>query len=135
MYNFLKDGATDENGPLLRAGLTDQAISLIVLIIRELVIGGEEEIEAFSNILKADMIEASERGDVEFINKVIVPVLKAEEMVAITISTIDEEKLKSSKGAHLKPIYADTEGTAASVRDNFFLNTNILNKKQKAKFA
>ncbi len=98
-------------------------------IIKDLVIGGEPEIESFSNILKEDMIEASERSDVEFINKVIVPILKAEEMVAVTISTIEEEKLKSSIGSHLKPIYADTESSTAQAKDNFFLNTNILNKK------
>ena len=44
---------------------------------------------------------ASERGDVEFINKVIVPILQAEEKIPITISMIDEASLKSGKGANL----------------------------------
>lgn len=97
LYSFLKDGASDENGPLLRAGLSDTTISLLVQIIRDLVIGGKDEIEAFSSLLKTDMIASSERSDVEFINKVIVPILQAEEKVPITISMIDEASLKSGK--------------------------------------
>jgi hypothetical protein len=82
------------------------------------------------------MIEASERSDVEFINKVIMPILQAEEKVPITISMVDEASLRSGKGANLQPIYADSEATDSSAsRDNFFLKTNILNKKQKSKFS
>ena len=55
----------------------------------------------FSEKLKKDMKVASERGDVEFINKVIVPILQAEEKIPITISMIDEASLKSGKGANL----------------------------------
>jgi hypothetical protein len=47
------------------------------------------------------MIEASERSDVEFINKVIMPILQAEEKVPITISMVDEASLRSGKGANL----------------------------------
>ncbi len=57
---------------------------------------------------------ASERGDVEFINKVIVPILQVEEKIPITISMIDEASLKSGKGANLQPIYADTEATGGA---------------------
>jgi len=60
------------------------------------------------------MIAASDRSDVEFINKVIVPILQAEETIPITISTVDEASLKSGKTANLKPIYADSEGAASS---------------------
>jgi|LauGreDrversion4_2_1035121.scaffolds.fasta_scaffold164179_1 hypothetical protein len=82
------------------------------------------------------MIASSERSDVEFINKVIVPILQAEENIPITISMIDEASLKSGK-ANLQPIYADLEGSASagSAQDNFFLKTNILTKKQKTKFS
>lgn len=136
LYSFLKDGASEKSGPLLRAGLSDATISLLVQIIRDLVIGGQAEIEAFSGKLKADMIQASERSDVEFINKVIMPILQAEEKVPITISMVDEASLRSGKGANLQPIYADSEATDSSAsRDNFFLKTNILNKKQKSKFS
>jgi hypothetical protein len=65
---------------------------LLVEVIKGLVIGGKEEIEKFSGILKKDMVEASERSDVEFINKVIVPILRAEDRVPVTISTLDEDK-------------------------------------------
>ena len=60
------------------------------------------------------MISASDRSDVEFINKVIVPILQAEETVPITISMVDEASLKSGKSANLKPIYADAEGAGGS---------------------
>jgi hypothetical protein len=55
--------------------LQDTTITLLVDIIKELVLVSDFEIEAFSSILKADIIEASKRGDVDFINKVIVPIL------------------------------------------------------------
>jgi hypothetical protein len=75
LYAFLKDGESESTGPLLRAGLSDNTITLLVQIIRDLAIGSDKEIEAFSEKLKADMVAASERSDVEFINKVIVPIL------------------------------------------------------------
>ena len=87
--------------PLPPATYLYATISLLVQIIRDLVIGGQAEIEAFSGKLKADMIEASERSDVEFINKVIMPILQAEEKVPITISMVDEASLRSGKGANL----------------------------------
>ena len=43
--------------------------------IRDVLIGGEKELEDFSVKLKEDIIKASDKGDVEFINKVIVPIL------------------------------------------------------------
>lgn len=113
--------------------LTDSAINLLVFTIRDLVLGGEEEIETFSSLLKADIILASDKGDVDFINKVIVPILHAEEKIPITISTIDESALKKGE-AKLRPIYAAGEA-ATSGSDNFFLKTTILSKKQKGVFA
>lgn len=80
-------------------------------------------------MLKEDMVLASEKGDVEFINKVIVPILHAEEKMPITISIVDPNK----KDKRLEPIYAGSDNTNAS--DNFFLKTDILNKKQKDTFA
>jgi len=50
------------------------------------ILGGEEQIEAFSSMLKSDIATASDLGDVDFINKVIVPILHAEEKIAVTIS-------------------------------------------------
>jgi hypothetical protein len=98
LYDFLKDGCSESTGPLLRAGLSDPTISLLVSIIRDLVLCGLTEIEAFSTFLKLDIVDASTRGDVEFINKVIVPILQAEERVPLTISTCEN-------GGSLKPIY------------------------------
>lgn len=61
--------------------------------------------EKLSTILKEDMVSASDRGDVDFINKVIVPILHAEEKVPITISIID----KGKKEKKLEPIFAGSE--------------------------
>lgn len=58
--------------------------------IRDLILGGENELELFSTLLKEDLVLASEKEDVDFINKVIVPILHAEEKVPVTISIIDE---------------------------------------------
>lgn len=54
-----------------------------------MVIGSEEEEERLTLLLKEDMIIASEKGDVEFINKVIVPILHSELKVPISINLYD----------------------------------------------
>ena len=61
------------------------------------------------------MILASEKGDVDFINKVIVPILHAEEKVPITISIID----KSRKDRKVEPIFAGSDNQGN--QDNFFI--------------
>jgi len=45
---------------------------------------------------------------------------------------IDEGSLKKGKG-NLEPVFASSE-TGSGQKDNFFLRTNILNKKQKDAF-
>jgi len=68
-------------------------------------------------------VKASEKEDVALINKVIVPILHAEEKIAVTVSLLDQKLL---------PIYAGSEVVQA---DSFFLKTKILSKKQKAAFS
>jgi hypothetical protein len=43
-------------------------------------------------MLKDDINEASSKSDVEFINKVIVPILHAEDNIPIDISLFDTKK-------------------------------------------
>jgi hypothetical protein len=66
-----------------------------------MVVGGVEEEERLSSLLKSDMIQASDKGDVEFINKVIVPILHAEKKIPISISLYDSHLIQ--KG--LQPVY------------------------------
>jgi hypothetical protein len=96
---------------LLRANLakSEDAVSLFVSTIRDSILGGTAELELFSSLLKADIGVASEKGDVEFINKVIVPILHAEEKVPITLSAVDEQSLKKGDSA-LSPIFASSDG-------------------------
>lgn len=78
------------------------------------------------------MIRASDKGDVEFINKVIVPILHAEEKVPISLSVWN----KSKKFNEIEPIYQSTEtSTAKADSSRFILKTDILNSKQKQKFT
>lgn len=59
----------------MRAGLNDMTVNLLVCTIRDLILGGDDELEKFSELMKSDIVQASDRNDVEFINKVIVPIL------------------------------------------------------------
>jgi hypothetical protein len=102
----LKKGQNDRH--LLRKDLTDPTIFLLMTTMRDLILGDSTLIETFSSILKEDMVDASAKNDIAFINKVIVPVLKAEEMVPITISIVEEEALKKGK-PKLHSIYATGE--------------------------
>ena len=101
LYSFLKNDSEADGSKILRSSIPDTTISLLVHTIRDVIIGGENEIEEFSKILKEDIVLASDKGDVDFINKVIVPILHAEEKVPITISTVDEQSLKKGKNANL----------------------------------
>ena len=91
----------------MKEGITDEIITLVVQTIKDLVISGEEEYDKLSSILKEDIISASEKGDIHFINKVIVPILHAEDKVPLTIS-IDERRGRSKT---LSPIFVGTNDT------------------------
>jgi|LauGreDrversion4_2_1035121.scaffolds.fasta_scaffold183613_3 hypothetical protein len=60
---------------LLKQGLSDPSILLLMTTIRDLILGDPALIDTFSTLLKRDMIEASSKNDIAFINKVIVPIL------------------------------------------------------------
>lgn len=87
-------------------------MNLFVSTIRDVIVGDESTIEEFSSLLKEDLVRASEKGDVSFINQVIVPILHAEEKVPITISITDEAALKKGN-ANLRAIYASGEGATS----------------------
>ena len=125
MYSLLK---TQEppGGKLLNPSIPENAVSLLVWTIRDVLLGGPAELEAFSSLLQKDLVAASEAEDVAFINQVIVPILHAEEKVPVTISLVEDLK----KG-ELLPIFA---GAEPGTTDNFFLTTRILSKKQKGTF-
>ena len=54
---------------------------------------GEEQIATFAALLKLDMADSAEIDDITFINKVIVPILHAEEKVPVTVSFYDKKLL------------------------------------------
>ena len=70
-----------------------------------MVIGGEAAEEKLSNLLKQDIIIASDKGDVEFINQVIVSILHAEDRIPLSFNIYD--KSECNKGIH--PIYSNFE--------------------------
>lgn len=95
----------------------------MVETIKQLVVGADKEMDKLSTLLKQDVVIATDCSDVDFINKVIVPILHAEERVPITLSILD----KSQKEQSIQPIFAGSEANAS--KDTFFLKTDILNKK------
>ena len=95
----------------------------MVLTISNLILDGAEEQQILSKILKEDLLQATTISDVDFINNVIVPILHSEKTVPLTLSVAR----KQDERVTLQPIYASSESSAA--KDNFFLNTNLLNQK------
>ncbi len=124
---------SDSPSHLLKPNLSDPTIILLMTTTRDLILGDSALIDTFSSILKQDIIDASSKNDIAFINKVIVPILQAEEMMPITISLVDEASLKKGK-PKLESIYQSGETTGQS-NEGFMLRTDILNKKQKTKFT
>lgn len=59
----------------MKQTLSDPTIQLLMTVIRDLIIEDAGLIDNFSSLLKADMIAASSKNDIAFINKVIVPIL------------------------------------------------------------
>jgi hypothetical protein len=88
---------SDSPSLMLKPALSDPTILLLMTTTRDLILGDPTLIDTFSSILKQDMIDASSKNDIAFINKIIVPILQAEEMVPITISLVDEASLKKGK--------------------------------------
>lgn len=124
LYELLKSSESKESRvSLLRNTLSAKNIEIIVQSIKDLVIGGEQEEEKLSNLLKDDINEASSKSDVEFINKVIVPVLHAEDNIPVDISLFDINK----PSAGVQPIFSGNEGESKGVQ--FFLKTEILNDR------
>lgn len=76
---------------------------MFVQTIKELVIGGEEAEDKLSDLLKHDIVIASKKGDVEFINQVVVSILHAEDKIPVSFNIFD--KSESNRGIH--PVYSN----------------------------
>jgi hypothetical protein len=66
---------SDSPTNLLKPALSDPTILLLMTTTRDLILGDPTLIDTFSTLLKQDMIDASSKNDIAFINKVIVPIL------------------------------------------------------------
>jgi hypothetical protein len=71
--------------------MSENSVKLLVWTIRDMI--GEEQIATFAALLKLDMADSAEIDDITFINKVIVPILHAEEKVPVTVSFYDKKLL------------------------------------------
>ena len=78
-----------------------------------------------AKVLKDNMSKYSKEKRVDFINKVVLPILHAEKDASVTFS------MHNSSGKTV-PIYSS--GSSKDARSNFFLKTDLLNDKQKDAF-
>eukprot|EP00347_Sterkiella_histriomuscorum_P007708 403347869 len=129
IYNFMKiqanhDSTEKTDQKLLNKNqLNDQTLNLLVDTLKQLFIMDTDVQIKYSQILKEDMKLASQIGDVEFISKVIVPILHSEKLENISISVRDPATSRVKSFFEGEKIQAK--------QDTFFLKSSILNSKQK----
>ena len=83
-----------------------------------------------SQILKEDLLRASELSDFKFINDIVMVIMHAERKQAITLSSIDPDN-----ESVIRPIYAKgNKGDDKEKASSCFIKTDILSAKQKQVF-
>eukprot|EP00347_Sterkiella_histriomuscorum_P009952 403339248 len=128
VYNFLKiqvhqDSTEKSDYKLLnKNSFNDQTLNLLVDALKQLFIIDTDVQIKYSQILEEDMKLPSQIGDVEFISKVIVPILHSEKLENISISVRDPTTSRVKSFFEIKKIQAK--------QDTFFLQSSILNSKQ-----
>lgn len=99
-------------------------------IIREMTLrNGDEDqtsLEAITKQLKLDLESRSALGDVNFIKKIIVPILHFERKVPIKFSLRDGDSINPIFVSDLRK--ADQE---KSFKEEYFIDSNILDEKMK----
>ena len=104
--------------------MSEEVLTLSVEIIKSLISGQAELEKELSAILIKDLVLLAGKRDLDFVNKVLVPVLRMEQVVPICLSPYDSDTKRCIVISKKKPAFKLSVNT-------LFVNTNLLNVKQK----
>ena len=115
---------------MLNPQLDEQTITSILSIIHDLTLCKQDQnqssLATLTRQLKQDLNRRSSLADVEFIKKIIIPILHFERKVPIMLSLKD--------GDNLNPIFVadlEHEGAGHNLKREYFINSTILDEKMK----
>jgi len=123
LYESLKARDTESSDKILKP-MSEEVLTLSVEIIKSLVSGQPELEKEFSKIIIKDLDLLTNKRDLDFVNKVLVPVLRMEQVIPICLSPYDPD-LKHCLIVHKK------HPTFQIPTNALFVNTPLLNIKQK----
>ena len=115
---------------MLNPQLDEETISSILSIIHDLTLCKQDQnqssLATLTRQLKQDLNRRSSLADVEFIKKIIIPILHFERKIPIMLSFKDGDNSNPIFVADLK-----NEEAGHNLREEYFINSTILDEKMK----
>ena len=106
--------------------ISEEALTLAVELIKLLTSGKPEQEREMAKMIIKDLDLLASKRDLDFINKVLVPILRMEQTVPICLSPYDSDTKRCLVVSKKKPA-----PTTAATQHTLFMNTMLLNIKQK----
>ncbi len=126
LYESLKQpAAAPATGQILKP-ISEEALVLAVEIIKLLTSGKAELEREMAKMIIKDLDLLASKRDLDFINKVLVPILRMEQTVPICMLPYDSDTKRCLVVSKKKPA-----PSTAAAQHSFFMNTTLLNIKQK----
>ena len=127
IYNTLKKDNLDKSNQIIKDINTDVLDSVIELM--KLLISGFKDLEIeIANVLMEDLNLLANKRDLNFVNKILVPVLRMEETIPVCICPYDSDLKRWILIQKSKP------ATKKIPRPQFFLPTELFSSKEKNAF-
>eukprot|EP01022_Parablepharisma_sp_SALTPOND_P015993 TRINITY_DN22_c0_g3_i1.p1 TRINITY_DN22_c0_g3~~TRINITY_DN22_c0_g3_i1.p1 ORF type:complete len:4095 (+),score=552.02 TRINITY_DN22_c0_g3_i1:5895-18179(+) len=125
LYESLKNPTTESSSKILKP-MSEEVLTLSVEIIKLLTSGQPELEKEMAKLIIKDLDLLATKRDLDFVNKVLVPILRMDQTVPVCLSPYDSDTKRCLVVSKKKP------APQASVTQNtLFMNTSLLNIKQK----
>jgi len=130
LYKLLRSQGSEEGGGMLTKAST-QVVTGIVDLVKTLVAGHETLEGELADLLIEDLAHLSRHRDMDFVNKVFIPLIKVERALPVTLGAA-RSITESGQPALLPGISSLVEsGEAVAQGSSSFLSTELLQQKQK----
>jgi len=126
LYESLKNADTAISPQILKP-MSEEVLTLSVEIIKTLTSGQTDLERDISKVLIKDLDLLSSKRDLDFVNKVLVPILRMEQTVPVCLAPYDSD----SKRCLIISKKKSNQQSVSVLPHTLFINTNLLNIKQK----
>jgi hypothetical protein len=130
LYKLLRGQSSDSNSGLL-AQVSTKVVTGIVELVKRLVAGHDALEGELADLLIEDLERLSRHRDMDFVNKVFIPLIKVERTLPVTLEAA-RSTAESGQSAILSDISSVAESDGAEALGSCsFLATTLLESKQK----